>query len=327
MTFKIASTRDLRRADGTAAFSEQAFEELARNQDISWEWLPDDLDELTPDILAQYDGLHVNTPKVSAWSVGRSDCRCKIIARNGVGFDTVDVKACEQRNILVTNTPLAIQRPVAVAALTFIFALAGKMMKKDQLVRTGRWHDRTSFMGVGLTSRRLGLIGAGGIGQELIPLAKPFFQEILVADPFVSPETLANLGASKTSFDDVMTQSDFVVVLCPLTEQTFHMIDERAFSLMKKTAYFINVARGPIHDEEALIRALETGQIAGAGLDVTEQEPLDHRSPLTAMEQVILTPHSLCWTDECFEDIARSALRAIVDVSLGLSPAHPVKAS
>ena len=284
------------------------------------------MSEITPDIAARYDGLHLNTPTVTAASVAREDCRLRIIARNGVGFDNVDVAACTSKRITVTNTPVAIQRPVAVAALTLVFALSGRLMAKDKLVRSGRWNDRTDFMGTGLTGRTLGLIGAGGIGQELIPLARPFFRQIIVTDPYVETGTLAAMGASKVSFKDVLSDADFVVAACPLNAQTHHLMNADAFAMMKTTASFINVARGPVHDEAALINALQSNQIASAALDVTEQEPIDPANPLIGMENVILTPHALCWTDECFEAIARTALRSIVDHSLGNTPKHVVSA-
>ena len=325
MSFKVGSTRDLRLANGEPAFTAAAFDEFDRNPDIEWEWIDEDVREITPDIAARYDAIHVNEPRVTAASVARDDCRVKVFARAGVGFDSVDVTACSAKGILVTNTPIAIRRPVAVAALTLIFALSGRLIVKDRLVREGRWMDRTSHMGEGLTGRTLGLIGAGGIGQEMIPLARPFFQDILVADPFVDEAVIERLGASKLAFDDLLAQADFLVAACPLNDQTRGLIGADAFSTMKRTASFINVARGPVHDEAALVDALQSGQIAGAALDVTEQEPLDPASPLTAMENVILTPHSLCWTDECFEAIARGALRSVVDVSLGQTPESVVK--
>jgi phosphoglycerate dehydrogenase-like enzyme len=324
MVFRVGSTRDLLTAGGEPAFNAAAFDELARNPDIEWEWIPEDLTEITPDIAARYDGLHVNLPRVTAASVGRDDCRVKIIARNGVGFDSVDVAACTAKGITVTNTPHAIRRPVAVAALTLVFALSGKLFTKDRLVREGRWNERVEHMGTGLTGRTLGLIGAGGIGRELIPLARPFFRRVMVADPFVDSGVIAGLGAEHTPLDDLLAEADFVVVACPLDDSTHHLIDAEAFARMKPTACFINVARGPIHDEAALIEALQSGRIAAAGLDVTEQEPIAPDNPLLGMENTIITPHALCWTDECFEDIARTALRSIVDLSLGQAPVHPV---
>ena len=124
------------------------------------------IDVVTPDIAARYDGLHLNQPRVTSASLARSDCRLKVIARNGVGYDSVDLAAATAKGIVVTNTPIAVRRPVAVATLTMIFALAGRLFKKHELVQTGRWKESANYMGQGLTSRTLGLVGAGGIGQE-----------------------------------------------------------------------------------------------------------------------------------------------------------------
>ena len=258
----------------------------------------------------------------TAASVASDDLRLKIVARNGVGYDTVDIEALSAKGVLTTNTPLAIRRPVAVAALTHAFALTSKLLTKDRLVRAGKWNERVEHMGVGLTSRTLGVIGAGGIGREMMGLAAPFFGDIVYSDPLeISIE-----GARQLMLETLLSEADIIVVACLLTDDTRHLINEAAFGLMKPTAFFINVARGPIHDETALIAALQSKQIAGAGLDVTEHEPIAEDSPLLTMDNTIITAHSLCWTDECFEDIARTALRSIVDVSLGNRPDHVVTA-
>ncbi len=324
MTFKVGVTRDLLRADATPAFDPAAFDELKANAAITWEWLPAHIDEITPDIAATYDALHVNLPRVTAASVARADCRLKIIARNGVGYDTCDIPALTARGIVLTNTPLAVRRPVAVATLTMIFALAGRLFKKNQIVREGRWDDRTAYMGQGLTSRTLGVIGAGSIGQEILTLARPFFGRMIATDPFADATHLASLGATLTPLESTMAEADFVVVACLLTPETHHLIDATQLARMKPTAYLINMARGPIVDEAALAQALAAQRIMGAGLDVTEHEPIEPTSPLLAMDNVIITPHALCWTDECFRDIAATALRSITDVSLGRRPDHVV---
>ncbi len=322
--FKIASTRDLMTAAGEPCFPATAFDVLKTNPDVSWQWLDDEIAEITPDLMAAYDGLHVNLPLVKASSVAGSDVRCKIIARNGVGYDTVDVDAMTAAGVIVTNTPIAVRRPVAVATLTLLFALSGRLFDKDKLVRAGRWNERTDFMGSGLTSRRLGLVGAGSIGQEIIRLATPFFRDVVAFDPFVDAAAITAAGGKPASFDEVLATSDFVTVCCLLTDDTRHLMNAAAFAAMKPDAYFLNVGRGPIHDEAALVAALRSGEIAGAGLDVTEQEPIAADSPLIGMDNTILTPHALCWTDECFEDIARTALQSIIDVSKGVRPVHVV---
>jgi D-3-phosphoglycerate dehydrogenase len=323
MTFKVGVFSDLRNSRGEPIFGRKPLEVL-NQPGLEWEWIEGDYPEITPEIAAKYDALHINLQRVTEASVSRPDRRVKIIARNGVGYDTVDVAACTRNGVLVTNTPLAVRRPVAVAALTLVFALAGRLFEKDELVRTNRWNDRNDFMGYGLTTRTLGLVGAGSIGQEIIRLARPFFGRIIATDPYVDAAAIKELGAELLPFDDVMRQSDFVVVCCLLTPETRHLINARAFSLMKRTAFFVNVGRGPIHNEAALVEALQTGQIAGAALDVTELEPLPSDSPLIRLKNTILTPHALCWTDECFEDIATTALTSIVDVMNGRRPKHLV---
>mgnify|MGYP001187789609 CR=1 FL=1 len=324
MVFKVGVTRDLKTKSGEPCFRPRAFEALQANTDIAWEWVAEDMSELTPDVAARYDALHLNLPRVTAASVARADCRVKIIARNGVGYDSVDVEALTARGIVLTNTPTAVRRPVAVATLTMIFALAGRLFEKDKLVRTNRWNDRVDYMGLGLTCRTLALIGAGSIGQEIIRLARPFFKRIIAADPHIDAATIAGLGAERVAFDEAMRAGDFVVVCCLLTPETRHLVDARALALMRPTAFFINVGRGPIHDEAALVDVLRRRAIAGAGLDVLEQEPTPADNPLLKLDNTILTPHALCWTDECFEDIATSALRSIADFSRGQRPAHVV---
>jgi D-3-phosphoglycerate dehydrogenase len=217
--------------------------------------------------------------------------------------------------IVVTNTPSSMPRPVATTALTFMLALAGKLMLKDRLTRTGRWHERMDNMGMGLTGRTLGVVGAGGIGKELLRMARGFDLKLLAAEI-----DLAYLGARKVGLGELLQESDFVVVCCLLNERTRHLIGAQALARMKPTAYLINVARGPIVDEPALVEALRSGRIAGAALDVFEQEPVDPANPLLAMDNVIVTPHSLCWTDECFHNMASTGLASIVDAASGRRP-------
>jgi phosphoglycerate dehydrogenase-like enzyme len=324
MVFKVGVTRDLLRSDGKAAFDESAFGELAANPEIAWEWLAEDVQEISPEIAAAYDGLHINLPRVTARSIGRQDCRLKIVARNGVGYDTCDVEALTAKGIVLTNTPVAVRRPVAVATLTMIFALAGRLLTKNKLVRQGRWNDRVFHMGQGLTSRTIGLVGAGSIGQEVLSLARPFFGRMIAADPYADRGRISVLGAELVPLEQLLREADYVVVACLLTPETHHLLSESRLRLMKREAYLINMARGPIVDEAGLARVLADGAIMGAGLDVTEREPIEATSPLLAMDNVIITPHALCWTDECFRDIAADALRSIADVSLGRRPVHVV---
>ena len=323
--FRVGLTRDILMGDGEPSFGKGALALLAGDPCIDWEFLPEQVDEITPDIMARYDGLYVNSPRVTAASVARADLRAKIVARHGVGYDSVDVRALAAKGVVATNTPIAVRRPVAVAALTFIFALAGRLVEKDRLTRAGRWHERTNWMGLGLTTRTLGVIGAGGIGRELLALARPFGWKMLVADPYVDTAAVAALGAEVVTLERLLQSSDFVVATVLLNEQTHHLMNAQRFAQMKRSAYFINLSRGPIADEAALIDALRHRTLAGAGLDVFEQEPVARDNPLLGMDNVLVTPHALCWTDECFDAIAREGLGCIVDFANGRTPKSVIR--
>lgn len=325
--FRIGLTGDLLTPDGSPSFGSGPLALLNNATGIEWEYLPEAVSEITPDIAAAYDGLYVNSPRVTAASLARDDCRVRIIARHGVGYDSVDLEAAGARGITVTNTPIAVRRPVAVAALTMLFALAGRLFAKDALVRSNQWDQRTAHMGLGLTGRTLGVVGAGGIGQELLRLAAPFGLSLLATDPHTPPATLARLGTTGVTLDELLERADFVVISCVLNAQTHHLIDAARLARMKPEAFLINMARGPVVDEQALIASLQRGDIAGAGLDVFEQEPIAPDNPLLQLQQVILTPHALCWTDECFEQIATEGLRCLTDFASGKVPDSVVNAA
>jgi phosphoglycerate dehydrogenase-like enzyme len=318
--FRVGITRDVLDSRGEPSFGKAALKRLDDAPGIEWEYLPDKVRELTPDHAARYDAIYVNMARTPASAVGRADCRLRVVARHGVGYDSVDVPAMTRAGILVTNTPMPMPRPVATIALTFILALAGRLMLKDRLTRTGRWDERMDNMGMGLTGRTLGVVGAGRIGKELLRMARVFDLRLLAADPYVNEVELGYVGARKVPLDTLLAESDFVVAIPLLNDETRHLIGAPQFARMKRSAYFINVSRGPVVDEPALIAALRAGQIAGAALDVFEQEPVDPANPLLTMDNVIVTPHSLCWTDECFHNMASTGLASIVDALAGRTP-------
>ena len=317
---RVGLTRDILDSRGEPAFGRAALEILDRDPNLEWEYLPAVVSEISPVLAAQYDALYVNIARVPAAAVERADCRLRIVARHGVGYDSVDVAAMTRAGVLVTNTPTSMPRPVATTALTFVLALAGKLFLKDRLTRSGRWHERMDNMGLGLSGRTLGVVGAGGIGKELLRMARVFDLKLLATDPVANDVELGYIGARKVDLDTLMRESDFVVVCCLLNEHTRHLIGAEALAKMKPTSYLINVARGPIVDEKALIDVLQKRRIAGAALDVFEQEPVDPANPLLTMDNVIVTPHSLCWTDECFHNMASTGLRSIVDALNGRIP-------
>jgi len=322
--FRVGITRDVLDSRGEPSFGRKALDILERDGAIDWEYLPEVVREITPEHAARYDAIYVNMARTPAAAVARGDCRLRVVARHGVGYDSVDVPAMTRAGVLVTNTPAAMPRPVATIAITFVLALAGRLMTKDRLTRTGRWDERMDNMGMGLTGRTLGVVGAGRIGKEILRMARVFDLKLLAADPYVNDVELGYVGARKVDHDTLYAESDFVVAIPLLDERTRHLIGAAAFARMKPTAYFINVSRGPVVDEAALIDALRAKRIAGAALDVFEQEPVDPANPLLAMDNVIVTPHSLCWTDECFHNMASIGLASIVDAQAGRRPGFVV---
>jgi len=318
--YRVGITRDILDSRGEPAFGKAALAVLDAAPNLEWEYLPQVVRELTADHAARYDALYVNMARTPASAVARDDLRLRVVARHGVGYDSVDVPAMTRAGVIVTNTPMPMPRPVATIALTFILALAGKLMLKDRLTRTNRWNERMDNMGMGLTGRTLGVVGAGRIGKELLRMARTFDLKLLANDPYVNAVELSYVGARKVDLPTLLRESDFVVTIPLLNEETRHLVGEREFAQMKTTAYFINVSRGPVVDEPALIAALRDGRIAGAALDVFEQEPVDPANPLLAMDNVIVTPHSLCWTDECFHNMAATGLASIVDALSGRVP-------
>jgi D-3-phosphoglycerate dehydrogenase len=318
--FRVGLTRDILDSRGEPAFGRRALEILDAAPNLHWEYIPEALTELGPDQAARYDAVYLNVARAPAAAVARADCRLRVVARHGVGYDSVDVPAMTRAGVVVTNTPSSMPRPVATIALSFVLALAGRLFLKDRLTRTGRWHERMDNMGIGLTGRTLGVVGAGRIGKEFLRMARVLDMRLLAADPYVNEIELGYLGARKVDLATLLRESDFVVVCCLLNEQTRHLVGAPQFALMKPAAFFVNVARGPIVDEQALIAALRAQRIAGAALDVFEKEPVDSANPLLAMDNVIVTPHSLCWTDECFHNMAATGLRSIVDALAGRRP-------
>jgi len=323
MSFTVGITRDTLRADGTSIFDKRALQ-IFDDAKLSWEFIPDNVKELTAAHGAQYDALCVLNPKVPAAVVSGPDRRVKIVARMGVGYDSVDVKACTENGVVLTNTPDGVRRPVATSILALMLALSHKLATKDALTRTGRWSETTNHMGVGLTGKTVGSIGVGNIGGELFRLLAPLEMQHLAYDPYAKAEDAAKLRVRLADKETVFRESDFVCVNTPLTPETRGFIGAREFSLMKPTAYFINTARGPIVDEKALYAALSEKRIAGAALDVFEVEPVSRDNPLLELENVIVTPHSICWTDEFFRNNAESAFRSVVAVAGGKTPTFVV---
>lgn len=279
---------------------------------------------LTPEDIADYDALLVLGSRITqATFEGLS--RLSIIARWGVGYDKIDVNACTANDVVLAITVDAVRRPVAEAVLTLLLALAKCLPEKDRVVRTGRWDLRGAAPAVGLRGKTLGSIGLGNIGSEVFRLVEPLgFGRKLAADPFADPQHAAALGVELVSMETIFEESDFVTINAFLSEDTYHLVNAEKLARMKPTAYLINTSRGPLVNQADLVAALEAGQLAGAGLDVFEEEPLSTDDPLTRMDNVILAPHSLAWTDDLYRDNGIGACESILSVFQGNPPKYPV---
>lgn len=320
---KVGITPGVLDARGEPIFDRAAFAVLDEAP-IEWQHIALDEAEISPDTAAQFDALCVMLGKVTAKTLARPDRRLKLIARFGVGYDTIDVPACTKAGVLLAIAPDGVRRPVASSVMALMLGLAHKLLIKDRLVREGRWGEKLEHIGTGLAGRTLGAIGVGNIGAELFRLVAPFGMRLIACDPFATPELARSLGFTSVDLDTLLRESDFVSVMCPLNDDTRGLIGAREFALMKRSAYLINTARGPIVQEKALIDALAAGRIAGAGLDVFEVEPTPKDNPLLGFGNVIVAPHGICFTDECLLGLARSAFGAAAALSRGRVPKHVV---
>jgi phosphoglycerate dehydrogenase-like enzyme len=312
--FRVGVSREVVNEDGSTMFSESVFRVLD-DPAVHWELLPARMPVITPEVAARYDALCLLTSRVSRDTLAGSDRRVKLLARFGVGYDSIDVDACTERGVLVTITPDGVRRPVASSVMAYVLALSHRMILKDRLVREGRWLEKGRHLGVGLVGRTLGVVGVGNIGREVLRLAAPFGLRLLGADPHVRPEDVAGLGVTMTDLPTLLRESDFVSMNCLLDDSTRGLMGAREFALMKPTAWFINTARGPVVQEAALVEALRAGRIQGAAIDVFETEPAAVDNPLLAFDNVIVAPHAICHTDQCMDALGELAFRAAVDMA------------
>jgi phosphoglycerate dehydrogenase-like enzyme len=318
--FRVALSGDFRKADGSPTYPVFDLAPLKNAPGVEMAFL-ESHNPLKAEQLEDFDALILLTHRFARESVPKGG-RLGVVARFGVGYDTVDVDACTDAGIALVITPDGVRRPVAVSIVTFLLALTGKLMVKDALTREAAagFAKRSDHMGVGLVGRTFGSIGIGNIGAETFRLLKPFDMKFIAHDPFADTDVAAELGIELVSLDDLFRRADFVSVSCPLTPETRHLVNEKRLSLMKPGAYLINTARGPIVDQKALTKVLQERRIAGAGLDVLEQEPPDPDDPILKLDNVILAPHALCWTDQCFAGNGAADVKAVLEVQHGRVP-------
>lgn len=303
--FRVGFSADFRRNDGALAFPDIGLPLLDKAAGLDYEFMPEYRPEYIPAQLMDYDVVISLKPRVTADSL-RGISRLCAIGRCGVGYDNVDLNACTERSIAVYITPQGVVRPVAESIVLLVLALSHRLLHKDRLVRLGCWSESTFPLGREPRDRTVGTIGLGNIASEAIRLLRVFdVRRFLAFDPYASRQRATELGVELVTLDRLLRESDYVLINSPLTAETRGLIGREELACMKSDAVLINTARGPIVDEAALIEALQTGRIAGAALDVFQSEPLPPDSPLTKMENVILTSHSIAWTEELFRDMGR----------------------
>ena len=249
----------------------------------------------------------------------------KVIANYAVGYNNIDIDYATRRSIRVTNTPDVLTPATADLAWALLMAVSKRIVEADAFVRAGKFKGWAPelFLGHDVTGKTLGIIGAGRIGQAVGRRAKGFEMTLLYHSRSPKPNFEAETGARRVSLEVLLQSSDFVSLHCPLTEETYHLLNEQRLKSMKKGSILINTARGPVVDETALVQALKHGPLGGAGLDVYENEPQVHPE-LLKMKNVVLLPHIGSATTETRNEMARMVARNIIAVLEQGRPVNPV---
>ena len=274
--------------------------------------------------IADYDALIVRSETRVDARVIDAGSRLKVIGRAGAGVDNIDVDAATRAGVLVVNAPSGNTIAAAEHTMAMMLALARHIPQADQAVKAGRW-ERSRFLGTELRDKVLGVVGLGSIGREVAHRAQAFGMRVIASDPMLSEERASQLNVKLVPFEELMAEADLVTLHVPLTRETHHLIDARVLARAKQGLRLINVARGGIVDESALRDALRDGQVAGAALDVFEQEP-PGENPLLSLPQVVTTPHLGASTEEAQISVALEISDQVIAVLDGGLPRFALNA-
>ncbi len=245
------------------------------------------------------------------------------VGRYGIGVDTVDVPAATETGTVVVNVPSYSVDEVSTHALALLFACARSITAYDREIKDGGWDWQIGAPIARLSESTLGLVGFGKIPRRVAEKADGFGFDVLAQDPYVDAEEMSEWGVEKVTLEELLERSDFVSVHTPLTEETRGMLGETAFERMKESAILVNTARGPIVDVKALYAALETGELAGAGLDVLPEEPPDNQ-PIVDREDVIVSPHAAWYSEASIVELRETLFSDLVGILNGEEPKNPV---
>ncbi|MBL7157138.1 MAG: phosphoglycerate dehydrogenase [Candidatus Omnitrophica bacterium] len=288
--------------------------------DTKYKLPPDELKKIIP----EYNVLIVRSQTKVTKDILKHAKKLKLIGRAGVGLDNIDVNEASKKGIIVMNAPGGNTTSTAEHTLSLLLSLARNIPQANSSLKKGEW-NRKKFMGVELYGKTLGIIGFGRIGTDVARHALSFKMKVITYDPFLIDEKAKSLGIEPVSLDVLFKRSDFITVHTPLTDDTYHMIGEKAFKKMKKGIRIINCARGGIVDEKALVKAIEAGVVAGAALDAYEKEP-PGQSKLVQMDKVVTTPHLGASTEEAQINVAIDIAHSITDALIKRSIRNAVNA-
>jgi phosphoglycerate dehydrogenase-like enzyme len=332
--FCMAFTGDFLDESGEIAYGDIGLGRLASQPRMRWHFItelaprPGDRSywaqlyslQVTPDHIKNIDGLVVLRPWITLATFLDGAADLVVIGRSGAGYDKIDLQACTDHAVAVFNAPMALNHSTASSALLFMLALAKRLRDQERITRAGRWDQQAAVMGSEIQGRTLGIIGLGHTGRELARLVAPFEMRVVAFSPHADPAVADSLGVRLTSLDALLGEADFVSLHCRLTMETRGMIGASQLALLKRTAYFINVGRGELVDQQALVAALVDRRIAGAGLDVFAVDPLPADDPLVGLENVILTPHWSASTSDVWRATGEAMVAGMLRVAGGECP-------
>jgi phosphoglycerate dehydrogenase-like enzyme len=336
--FRVALTGDFLDEKGAVAYGDAGLERLASRPVVHSHFIADlgpkrgDTSywarlyslEVSPAHIRGVDGLVVLRPWVKRSTFAEGAADLVVLGRSGAGYDKIDLDACTEHGVAVFNAPMALNHSTASSALLFMLALAKRLREQDRITRQGRWDRQAAVMGSEIQGRTLGIVGLGHSGRELARLVAPFAMRILAFSPHADPAAAHALGVRLTSLEEVLRESDFISLHCRLTADTRRLIGVAQLALMKPTAYFINVGRGELVDQGALVTALRDRRLAGAGLDVFEVEPLPLDDPLIGLDNVILTPHWSASTSDVWRATGVAMAEGMLQAARGERPENVV---
>jgi D-3-phosphoglycerate dehydrogenase len=261
--------------------------------------------------IGEYDGIIVRSKTRLTADIINASEKLRVIGRAGIGVDNIDVQAATRRGVVVMNTPRENAIAAAEHTIAMMLALSRNIPQASASTKSGRW-ERGKFMGTELYGKTLGIIGIGNVGSLVAERAQGLKMKVIAHDPYIPEDAAAQKGIPLVTLEDLLTRSDFITIHTPLTEETRNVIDAKALEKTRRGAMIINCARGGIVDEGALMRALKSGKVRGAALDVFEREP-ERENPLFALDNVICTPHIGASTNEAQENVAVAIADQVVD--------------